>query len=234
MKRCQDADGMSIRYPAPSRTFGRALLMFALALFTWSLSACSPQPFTLRPNAGVPPPDVSAKAQDGSLAFQAQAVVDEDFLYKAFDANPIMAGILPVWVTVTNSGEGEADLRKIDYSIAHAASAKYKIIEPRKVYKRLISYYQIRMYTKAGYQQSVDALISMSLDLNRPIPTGSSRQGYVFFLVPPDTARSGDLTLHFGKIKSAGSPSESLEIKLPPAGILPANQSGQTEKQDGG
>src|SRR5215212_7462283 len=54
------------------------------------------KPFKVREGTNMPPPTFGARAEAGAVTIQAEAVRDEDFLYETFDANLILAGLLPV------------------------------------------------------------------------------------------------------------------------------------------
>jgi len=136
----------------------------------------------------------ASKAMVDSVSVEAQAVTDEDFLYDNFDANLISAGVIPVRVRLTNAST-ESRVGKDARFELEAQNKRYKAVEPKKAFKRLISYYGVSLYSKSGYRESLGAFGSHSLDLATPLPAGESRQGLVFFLVPSDSARQTGLTL---------------------------------------
>ena len=150
----------------------------------------------------------ASKAMVDSVSVEAKAVTDEDFLYDNFDANLISAGVIPVRVRLTNAST-ETMVGKDSRFELEAQNKRYKAVEPKKAFKRLISYYGVSLYSKSGYRESLEAFGSHSLDLATPLPAGESRQGLVFFLVPVESARQTGLTLFVDRLggrSGGGSP----------------------------
>jgi len=200
------------RYPSESqsRTFICASIVAALAV---GLTGCG-GPFNVKPRAAVPPVTTMPEGRAGSLAVSAEPVTDEDFLYNAFNADLIMAGILPVWVKVANGGEAAIDLKKSEWSLS-SQNGPYRRLEPAKAYKRLVSFYQIKAYSKAGYQQSRGDFDSTALDLTVPAAAGATREGYLFFSVPAELARKNEFKLLIRKIgQPPGANDQSIQIDL--------------------
>src|SRR4029078_13430692 len=92
--------------------------------------------------------------RDG-MGIQAQAITDEDYLYEIFDANLIQAGVYPVRIRVTNNGAGALELKRAKFEIKSGTGKPFGVAEARRVYKRLISYYELSLYSKDGYKRSL-------------------------------------------------------------------------------
>jgi hypothetical protein len=192
-----------------SKKIALSILLFAL------LPACGGKPFNVKSKPDLPPRELGVKAVSGGLTVQAEAVTDEDFLYETFDANLVLAGVLPVRVTVS-SGEQEAvDLRKAKFEIRTAAGRAYKAINANSAFKRLISYYGISTYTKEGYKQSQSDFASHAIDLKSPLAPGDVRQGMIFFHIPDEAARTASMTLVAERLDAKRKRSDSpVELKL--------------------
>ncbi|HEX8090257.1 MAG TPA: hypothetical protein VF762_15470 [Blastocatellia bacterium] len=177
--------------------------VFVLALVVASNSAgCGGKPFNVREKpfkvkegANIPPPAFSARAEAGAVTIRAEAVIDEDLLFDTFDANLILAGLLPVGVMITNAGQEPLDLTKARFEIRARDGRLVKLIDAKRAFKRLISYYGISTYSKSGYKKSQEDFFSYSLDRARPVAPGESREGMIFFLLPAESARETGITL---------------------------------------
>ena len=179
------------------------------------LAACGGKPFNVKPRPELPPAAAGAEAAAGDLTLRAEAVTDEDFLYETFDANLILAGVLPVRVTISSRAVEPADLRKAKFEIRSSAGRTYKAISASSAFKKLISYYGISTYSKTGYKESQSDFASHALDLREPLAAGSSRQGMIFFQVPDEAARAAGLTIVARDLNRKLPKSESrIEIKL--------------------
>ena len=173
------------------------------------------KPFNVKEQPSLPPANYAAGAFAGDVKVQAQAITDEDFLYDNFDANLIAAGVLPVRVMVTNSAGHDVDLQKARFEMRAPAGRSFKAVEARQAFKRLISYYEIKAYSKSGYKKSLEDFSSHALDVKAPLAAGQSRDGLVFFLTPSESARGIGLTLLIRGLSSNESPGGgAVELKL--------------------
>lgn len=192
---------------------GMRLVAGSAALLAIAAGFGCGRPFDVKTQPTLPPASYAAKADIGGIAVQATAVTDEDFLYDTFDANLIAAGVLPVRVMLTNSGGEAAKVSDARFEI-EAQSRRYKSADPRKAFKRLISYYGVSVYSKAGYQESLEAFASYAFDVATPLAGTEARQGLVFFLVPAEASRGPGLTLIIRKLKSGTSDGRAVSLKL--------------------
>jgi hypothetical protein len=170
-----------------------------MAIAAIALSGCGGKPFNVKPEPTLQPRAApagpGAEARSAVAAVRARAVKDEDYLFDTFDANLIMAGVLPVMVTVTNTGAEPLDLDRARFEIRAWNGRGYKADAPRKAYERLVSYYGITTYSKDGYNESREDFSSHALDFETPLAAGQSRDGLIFFPVPSDVAGGQGLRL---------------------------------------
>jgi hypothetical protein len=169
------------------------------------------KPFNVKTHPSLAGSNYAAKGTIDEIAVEAHAITDEDLLYDTFDANLIAAGVLPVRIALTNGGGDAADLKSSRFEV-QSHNGRFKSVEARKAFKRLISYYGISAYSKSGYQESLEAFVSHSIDLTTPLAAAQSRQGLVFFLVPVEAARGAGLTLDIRRLKSKSDQAVSLTL----------------------
>jgi hypothetical protein len=187
---------------------GCAGILVAVAAF-----GCG-KPFNVKTQPDLPPANYANKVTAGNISIQAQALTDEDFLYDTFDANLLLAGILPVRIMLTNSGVEILDLKEARFEVRGTTGSTFKSIDDRRAFKRLVSYYEISAYNKAGYKESLEAFSTYGLDTSTPLAAGQSRQGLLFFSVPPPEAARGGLTLVVSRLHPASNSLGTLELKL--------------------
>ena len=187
--------------------FRCAFLLVAVVAF-----GCG-KPFNVKTQPDLPPANYADKAIADSLSIQAQALTDEDFLYDTFDANLLLAGILPVRLLIANSAAGPLDLKKARFEVHATTGSSFKAIDERRAFKRLIAYYEISAYNKAGYKESLEAFSAYGLDTRSPLAPGQSRQGLMFFSMPAEVAQGGGLTLVVSRLNAASNDSLKLELK---------------------
>jgi hypothetical protein len=179
------------------------------------LAACGGKPFNVQPRPTPLPVISSAGAEVDGLILQAEAVTDENFLYDTFDANLVLAGLLPVRVRLANSRAEAFEIKRARFEVRASSNRTYKAIDAERAYKRLVSYYGIRTYSKGGYRESRSDFESYGLDTSEPLGAGESRQGILFFPVPDQEIRSGGLTLVGRRLDAKRSRSDAnVEIRL--------------------
>jgi len=187
----------------------RAFIVFILLLF----AGCGGKPFDVKTEVKLPATPGAPVAESQSVRLQAAAVRDEDYLLSTFDANLILAGVLPVGVTMTNRGAQPLDLRKARFEVRTADGHSYKAADARRAYKRLIDYYGISTYSKGAYKESRDDFAAYALDLSKPLAMGESRQGMVFFILPDRAIQATGLKLIGARLGASGS-SGTIELQL--------------------
>ncbi|HXG91717.1 MAG TPA: hypothetical protein VNN73_05025 [Blastocatellia bacterium] len=196
-----------------NRLNGARLRLIALALTASLALACGGRPFDVKPKPDVAPSVSGPSARLNGITIQAEAVTDEDFLNDTFDANLILAGILPVQVMMKNDAAQPVELKKARFEITAAGNRKFKMLDARRAFKRLISFYEISTYSKDGYKKSEADFSSYAFDTGRPLGAGESRTGMIFFMIAEDYARMPNLTLAVSRIGDEKNDS-TVELKL--------------------
>src|SRR4030095_6991114 len=167
-------------------------LFVAVAIVQLMLSFGCGRPFDVKTQPSLPPARYTETVTVSSINISVQAIRDEYLLYDTFAANLISAGLLPVRVSMTNSGIEPVDIRETRFEV-QAGSQRYRAVDARKAFKRLVSYYDVSAYTKAGYKDSQDSFIAYALDIKTLLNGNQSRQGLVFVMMPEDIARQAGL-----------------------------------------
>ncbi|MEW6208129.1 MAG: hypothetical protein AB1631_07165 [Acidobacteriota bacterium] len=185
---------------------------FSLLVFLL-LSGCG-KPFNVKPRPDTPPPIAGPSAEVSAITLEAEAVTDEDYLYDTFEANLLMAGVLPVRLRVTNRGAEQVSLKKSRFEILSAEPRSYKSIKAGEAFNRVFAFYGISLYTKRGYKESKSDFLSHAIDLSAPLAAGESREGLIFFHVPDDIARSPGLRLAARRLDTDKKSDAAVELKL--------------------
>jgi hypothetical protein len=188
-----------------------AFLTFCLPLVM--LTGCGGKPFNVKTQVALPAITDAPVGELQGIRMQAAAVRDEDFLIATFDANLILAGILPVNVTITNRTAQPIDLRKARFEVRAIDGHSYKAAEAKRAFKRLIKYYEISTYSKPAYKESQEDFAAYALDTIRPLAMGESRQGMLFFIVPDGMAQASGFKL-IGARLDANESRSAVELQL--------------------
>jgi len=198
----------------------RPLAFISVSLITLVITGCGGKPFEIRERPfkikeGREAPLVNiARAKSDQIEIEAEAIRDEDYLYETFNANLLLAGVLPIRLELVNQGGEPVDLSKAQFEIKAADGRPYKMADAKKAFKRLISYYEISTYSKSGYKDSQEDFASYSLDLSKPLGAGESREGLVFFIVPDAIAQTTGVTMVASRLDRKQAKSATVELRL--------------------
>jgi hypothetical protein len=193
------------------KIYTAAIIVLASAPF---LTACAGKPFNVKSSVELPRPARTADASIREVNISAGAVTDEDYLFETFDANLILAGVLPVKVTLINNGNAPVDLKRARFELRNESSRKFKITSANRAFKRLISYYGISTYAKEGYKQSRADFAAHELDRKTPLSPGESRSGLLFFQVAMDEMGVRRMSLIVERLGTEGSRIGPVSLEL--------------------
>jgi hypothetical protein len=182
-------------------------------LLAFVASSC--KPFKVKPRIEVPRAANEAQAETNGVAFRASVVRDEDWLNDTFDANLILAGIVPVRVEVKNARKTPVELRKARFELKTGDGRTFGSVDAGSAFKRALSYYELSAWSKALYKESRADFASYALDTKAPAAPGESRQGLIYFLLRGDSARDGGFVLVISKIEPSDAKNGGrVELKL--------------------
>lgn len=160
---------------------------FALALaLALACAGCAGKPFNVKVVPRAEPDAISPPSTAGPLAVRAAAVWDEDWLLENFDANLILAGVLPVRVELENAGREPVAAKKLDVAVADAGGRELKRLDAGKARNAIEKYYELTVRSKTGDKLYKQDFAANALDLRAPLAPGERRQGFLFFALPPD------------------------------------------------
>ena len=137
----------------------------------------------------------AGRAASSGVSLQAAAITDEDFLYDTFDANLIMACLLPVRVKVSNESTSPLSLRSAKFELRQSGAGGTRPVAARRAFKRLVLFYGVTAYHIRGYKQSEQDFSSHALDVVSPLGAGESREGLLFFPVRAEFDKATPLSL---------------------------------------
>ncbi|HJQ22386.1 MAG TPA: hypothetical protein VKA60_00630 [Blastocatellia bacterium] len=189
----------------------RLIAAVTIALTWLLLAGCGGgKPFNVKSDVTLPALAAAPVADASGVRMQAAAVRDEDYLLATFDANLILAGVLPVNLAVANQTAAPIDLRKARFAVRSPDGHVYKAADAKHAFARLIKYYGISTYNKSGYKKSREDFAAYAFDTAKPLAMGESRQGMLFFIVPDGVTGAAGLKLIGARLGAA----DSVELHL--------------------
>jgi hypothetical protein len=202
-----------IGHSQTGRTRSQAFLLGCLVLLVAIASSC--KPFNVKPRIEVPRAANEARTDTNGVVISASVVRDEDWLTDTFDANLILAGIVPVRVELKNAGQTPIELSKARFELKIGSGQSFGSVNHDRAYKRALAYYDLSAWSKALYKESRADFASYALDTKSPAAPGESRQGLIYFLLSVESARLSGFTLVVSRLTSADARGGTrVELKL--------------------
>jgi hypothetical protein len=105
--------------------------------------------------------------------------LDPDQIYDIFGGNLLLAGILPVQLTITNQTRESIDFRPQQCTLT-VTNRQAKLLTPDQALARLVKYYGVRVYNIHFYDQMATRFTQQSLTAGVILP-GATLQGMLYF-----------------------------------------------------
>ncbi len=173
-------------------------------------ASCASRPFDVRVLPTVQPDTISAPVSAGSLEVRAAPMWDEDWLLANFDANTVLAGVLPVRAQLSNTGAEPIALKKVRFTIRTDAGGAVQLVDGKKARKLIENYYGLSFRSASGEKLYKQDFAANVLDVKSPLAPGEGRQGFLFVRLPANDSRRIPLVLGV-RVKASG---ESADLQL--------------------
>jgi hypothetical protein len=158
-------------------------------------SGCAGKPFDVKVVPKVAPEAVGPASASAGVEMRAAAYWDEEFLLETFDANLILAGVLPVRVDLANGGAAPLAAKKLRLELTDGQGRAFEALDAKKAMKAIESYYALGVQSQTGRKLYQQDFAANAIDLKTDFKPGERRQGLVFFRLPRGVAAHVPATL---------------------------------------
>lgn len=190
-------------------TLAAWLVMTALVSLA---SACGGSLYKVKPFVATSIPDGATGAEGGGVHLRASALLRDEEVQDLFEANLLLAGVLPVRIELSNNGAAPLDLEKVRLHLRESGEGgrEWKSIKPGQAVARILDYYAVYAYNPQSKTKFQTDFKSYSLDVKTPLAPGDKRTGLVFFQSP----RKESVSNPFGLVLSVEKLPQPLELRL--------------------
>jgi hypothetical protein len=168
--------------------------------------ACSPT-FQIKPKQEVPILESNNKtisdlntATNQILEMQASPL-SEDQIIEIFDGNLLLAGTIPIDVTLSNKSKTAILFTEKDFSLTDPQGQKFSNLKAKDAFESLFDYYKIKAYNPASYEKIKANFLTHSINLKDPILPDENRKGLLFFKLKKGKTISKKLELQLSRKK---------------------------------
>lgn len=148
--------------------------------------------FTIRPKDDLPPFESAGQALAPEIEIEARAFLSDAEVIGTFEGNLLLAGIVPVRVRVKNPAGSELVLSSARFELASAGGRLFRPLSAKKTFEQLLKYYNVRAYSRGAYANTIGGFEQLALDTRTPLASIESREGFLYFDVPPDAQQELD------------------------------------------
>lgn len=170
---------------------------------------CSP-PFQVKPRQDVTFSEITHKTSNDLVQLQAE-ILSEDQIVEIFDGNLLLAGSIPIKITIVNKSQQSLAFTEKDFSLSNGSKQRFSKLKPSDALESLFKYYKIKAYSPYSYEKIKVAFSTHSLSLEEAFTPNESRSGMIYFKIKPSSPLPKGLQLKLVKEKML---KEGLTISL--------------------
>jgi hypothetical protein len=147
-------------------------------------AACGGSLYKVKPVVQAPIPEGAAGAAVGGVRLRAVPLLSDEEVQELFEANLLLAGVLPVRVEIGNQTQAPIDLKKSRFALRDAQERGWKTLAPKQAIARILDYYAVYAYNPSSRKKFEEDFRSHALATETPLAAGEQRSGLIFFQTP--------------------------------------------------
>ena len=147
-------------------------------------ASCGGSIYKVEPVVRRPLPETSKSAAAAGLTVRAAPLLTDEESQQLFEANLLLAGVLPVKVELSNGNDSPVILEKARFKLADSTGRQWKYLKGKDAASRIMKANGIYLYNPNSKQRFVEAVSAHTLDSKTPLGQNERRQGLIFFQSP--------------------------------------------------
>jgi hypothetical protein len=173
-------------------------------------AACGGSLYKVKPVVQAPIADGASGAEAGGIKVHAVPILIDEEIQELFEANLLLAGLLPVRADVTNESGAPVDLKNARFHLRDGDGREWKAKTAKQAVAGILKYYDVYLYNPNSRRKFEEDFRMHALNIDAPLAQGEQRSGLVFFQTPKKEAVSSPrgLVLTIEKLP------QTIELKL--------------------
>lgn len=160
------------------------LLLMAVAL----CASCGGSLYKVKPVVQAPVNTTSNAATAGGIRLRAVPLLTDEESQRLFEANLLLAGLLPVRVELGNESSDALVFKRVRFRLRDQTGKEWKYRTAKQAVSRILDANQVYLYNPNSRAAFETAFRSHAFDLETPLAASQSRQGLIFFQTPKKEA----------------------------------------------
>ncbi len=166
------------------KRIGLRQFFVALLCATLLLSACGGSLYKVKPVVDAPLASATGTARAGGVELRATALLTDAESQELFEANLLLAGLLPVRAEMMNESGAAIPLNKVRFRLHDAEGNEWKLVNIKQAVSRILKYNDVTFYNPNSRREFTEKLSAHTLDIRNPLNSSERRQGLLFFQAP--------------------------------------------------
>jgi hypothetical protein len=146
--------------------------------------------------------------ETSDLTIRATVLAEEEAQLDLFRANLLLAGLLPIYLEMTNRGEAVIELRQARVEAQDENGNRLIPRPPKHALRHLFEYYDVTAYRIASREELERAFTEIAFAFAPALVPGETRRGMLFLALagePGPRRAPARLTLTFASLRRAPS-----------------------------
>lgn len=178
------------RYPRQKSAACGLLLFLTLALG----ASCGGSLYRVKPVVDAPVSSTIGAASAGGINVRAVPLLKDEEGQELFEANLLLAGLLPVRVEISNDSGAPLSFKRVRFRLRDQTGKEWKYRNAKQAVSRILEANDIYLYNPNSRAAFEAAFRAHALNLETPLAGNQPRRGLIFFQTPKKDAvesRSG-------------------------------------------
>ncbi len=194
----------------PKLAFIRRTASFVALFGLLFTAACGGSLYKVKPVVQAPIANDAAGAEAGGIRFRAVPLLSDEEVQELFEANLLLAGILPVRIEIGNQTQAPIELKKARFVLRDSQERGWKTLAPKQAIGRILEYYAVYAYQPSSRKKFEEDFRAHALATEAPLAPGEQRGGLIFFQTP----KKEPVASPSGLILKIEKPAPPFEVRL--------------------
>jgi hypothetical protein len=167
----------------------RRLLVLVLGTMLLTATSCAGSLFKVKPVVELPPMTGDVRSVSaGGVTVRAQPLLTDEETQELFEANLLVAGVLPVRTELVFESGVPVQLKRARFRLRDGEGHEWKLLSPKAAVSRILKANGVFLYNPHSRKTFEQDMIAYSLSTKEPLSDANRRtQGFLFFQTPDKT-----------------------------------------------
>ena len=164
------------------------LVSVVLLLMALMAGACGGSLYKVKPVVNAPVSSTLGAANAGGVELRAVPLLKDEESQELFEANLMLAGLLPVRVEIDNKSGAPIVFKRVRFRLRDASGKEWKYRTAKQAVSRILEANEVYLYNPNSRAAFETAFRAHALELESPLAINQPRRGLVFFQTPKKDA----------------------------------------------